>query len=83
MSEWKAYVIENHPNDSRVKIKHDGIFQALSGRMGTGGGNTPLILEIRKVRTNDVGRVGNSTDINTKERRGGDKGCPIKKISIQ
>lgn len=30
-------VLENHPNDSRVKIKTDGIFQTLSSRMGTGG----------------------------------------------
>ena len=37
-------VLENHPNDSRVKIKHDGIVQALSGRMGTGGNNTPLAM---------------------------------------
>ena len=37
-------VLENHPNDSRVKIKHDGIVQALSGRMGTGGNNTPLVM---------------------------------------
>ena len=40
-----TYVLENHPNDSRIKIKEDGIFQTLSGRMGTGGGNTPMVLE--------------------------------------
>lgn len=34
----EAKVIENHPNDSRVKIKADGVFQTLSSRMGTGGG---------------------------------------------
>lgn len=31
-------IIENHPNDSRVKFREDGTFQTLSGRMGTGGG---------------------------------------------
>lgn len=31
-------VLENHPNDSRVKIAEDGIVQTLSGCMGTGGG---------------------------------------------
>lgn len=31
-------VVENHPNDSRIKIHDDGICQTLSGRMGTGGG---------------------------------------------
>ena len=39
-------VIENHPADSRVKIKDDGICQSLTSRMGTGGGNVPLILQI-------------------------------------
>ena len=38
-------VIENHPADSRVKICEDGIFQTLSSRMGTGGGNVPMIME--------------------------------------
>ena len=40
----KCVVLENHPNDSRVKIKEDGICQSLTGRMGTGGGNTPIVL---------------------------------------
>lgn len=31
-------ILENHPNDSRVKIREDGVFQTLSSRMGTGGG---------------------------------------------
>ena len=30
-------IIENHPADSRVKIKEDGIVQTLSSSMGTGG----------------------------------------------
>lgn len=41
----RAVVIENHPQDSRVKINEDGVVQTLSGQMGTGGGNVPLILE--------------------------------------
>ena len=40
----KCYAIENHPNDSRVKIDPDGIVQCLSSRMGTGGNNTPFVL---------------------------------------
>lgn len=39
-----VYILEHHPNDSRIKIAEDGICQALTGRMGTGGGNVPLIL---------------------------------------
>lgn len=40
-----SYSIENHPNDSRVKFSEDNNVQTLSGRMGTGGGNVPLILQ--------------------------------------
>ena len=39
------YSVENHPNDSRVQMRTDGTVQTLSSRMGTGGGNVPLILE--------------------------------------
>ena len=41
--------LENHPNDSRVKIIEDGKVQTLSGRMGTGGGNVPLLMEDKPV----------------------------------
>ena len=37
-------VLDNHPNDSRVTIREDGIVQTLSSLMGTGGGNTPLVI---------------------------------------
>ena len=42
-----AVPIENHPNDSRVKLCGDGVVQTLSGRMGTGGNNTPLVMETK------------------------------------
>ena len=42
----KYLTIENHPNDSRVKIKDDEICQTLSSWMGTGGGNVPMVLVI-------------------------------------
>lgn len=32
-----CYSVENHPNDSRVKIREDGTVQTLSARCGTGG----------------------------------------------
>lgn len=38
--------LEHHPNDSRLKIVEDDVCQTLSQRMGTGGGNVPLVLEI-------------------------------------
>ena len=40
-----AVVVENHPQDSRVKINPDGIVQTLPGQMGTGGGNVPLVMQ--------------------------------------
>lgn len=33
-----AVVVENHPQDSRVSIREDGIVQTLTRQMGTGGG---------------------------------------------
>ncbi len=40
-----AMAIENHPTDGRVKIREDGQCQTLTERMGTGGGNVPLVAE--------------------------------------
>ena len=37
--------IENHPADSRVNIDDSGKVQTLTSRMGTGGGNVPLVME--------------------------------------
>ena len=40
-----AYPVQNHPQDSRVTIEEDATtVQTLNAKMGTGGGNTPLIL---------------------------------------
>lgn len=41
----QAVCLENHPQDSRVKIKEDGIVQTLSSQMGMGGGNVPMVME--------------------------------------
>lgn len=41
-------IIENHPQDSRVKFTDT--FQTLSGRMGTGGCNTPMVKQETIVR---------------------------------
>ena len=45
-------IIENHPNDSRVKFREDDTFQTLSGRMGTGGGNVPMVLQESMITDN-------------------------------
>ena len=39
-----AYSIENHPADSRVNIDVSGKVQTLTSRMGTGGGNVPMVM---------------------------------------
>lgn len=36
--------IENHPADSRVSIDATGKVQTLTSRMGTGGGNVPMVM---------------------------------------
>ena len=43
-----AVAIENHPADSRVKIDDSGTVQTLTERMGTGGGNVPLVMNERQ-----------------------------------
>ena len=39
-----ALALENHPADSRVKLSEDGKVQTLTTRMGTGGGNVPMVM---------------------------------------
>lgn len=43
-----AVAIENHPTDSRVKVDESGTIQTLTSRMGTGGGNVPLVMNERQ-----------------------------------
>ena len=40
-----AVLVENHPQDSRVKLREDGICQTLDARMGMGGGNVPMVMQ--------------------------------------
>ena len=44
-----CYSIENHPADSRVDIDKSGKAQTLTSRMGTGGGNVPMVMEPKPV----------------------------------
>ena len=39
-----VYSVENHPADSRVNLDESGKVQTLTSRMGTGGGNVPMIV---------------------------------------
>lgn len=38
--------LEYHPSDSRIRVVDYDVCQTLNTRMGTGGGNVPLILEM-------------------------------------
>ena len=40
-----VYSVENHPADSLVDIDGTGKVQTLTSRMGTGGGNVPMVME--------------------------------------
>jgi len=69
-----AVAIDNHPADSRVGVREDGVVQTLPARMGTGGGNVPLAaycLEGNGMRPSHGGN-GVNTDVaftlNTIER---------------
>ena len=42
--DYRVYAVENHAQDSRVSLRPDNTVQTLAGRMGTGGGNVPLVL---------------------------------------
>ena len=46
-------MIENHPADSRVNIDDSGTCQTLTGYMGTGGGNVPLVMIIDETEDTD------------------------------
>lgn len=50
-------IIESHPNDSRIKIRDDGVCQSLSGRMGTGGNNTPLVFDAVCIGNGQAGQL--------------------------
>ena len=40
--------LEYHPHDSRIRMVGEDTCQTLNTRMGTGGGNVPIILEINE-----------------------------------
>lgn len=39
--------MENHSQDCRVDVAKDNICPTLTGKMGTGGNNVPLLMESR------------------------------------
>lgn len=69
-----AIALENHPTDSRVKIAEDGMVQTLPARMGTGGGNVPLLMEAEG--TQDTEKAGAPVTLKIRSGcEGGGKGA--------
>lgn len=58
--------LEYHPTDSRIKIYDSDTCQTLTERMGTGGGNVPLIVEIK-----DDDYIREAKNTNRLKRSGG------------
>lgn len=58
-------MLEHHPKDSRTKIAIDGICQTLTQAMGTGGGNVPLVLEMK----DDIESLGCTKQTDSHNRR--------------
>lgn len=69
-----AYAVENHPADSRVQLRDDGVVQTLTQRMGTGGGNVPLVLRDGKCFW-DGGQVAQTLTV---QNAGGNQRMPDK-----
>ena len=60
-----VYSVENHPADSRVNLDESGKVQTLTSRMGTGGGNVPMVMEpvpIHDQATRFAGKHGDKSD---------------------
>ena len=55
-----AVALENHPTDSRVKVSEDNMVQTLTSRMGTGGGNVPLVMDAATPKTLKIRAGGGS-----------------------
>lgn len=49
MDSAQIFAVENHPGDSRVSIDENGKVQTLTSRIGTGGGNVPMVMEQKPV----------------------------------
>ena len=67
--------VENHPNDSRVKLSEDGNVQALTSRMGTGGGKGALVLETPKTLKIRSGCEGGGKGALIQENKSATLGC--------
>ena len=58
-----AVAVENHPADSRIQLDESGTIQTLTGRMGTGGGNVPLVASFMGGQGSDAGSIAYSETV--------------------
>lgn len=59
----KYVILEHHPQDSRIRIIENDICQTLDARMGLGGGNVPILIEIESNNNdNNIQEDRTSTD---------------------
>lgn len=70
-----AIAIENHPTDGRCRIEQDGKVQTLTSRMGTGGMNTPLVLDTPKTLKIRSGCEGGGKGALIQEDKSATLGC--------
>ena len=79
-----AVALENHPADSRVDIDESGTVQTLTGRMGTGGGNVPMVMKAYGISSHDSNAMKSSNPHSgiyeadtsrTLDANGGNPGC--------
>jgi DNA (cytosine-5)-methyltransferase 1 len=72
-----AVAVENHPADCRIKIDDMGMVQTLTGRMGTGGGNIPMVMN-KEACNFEIDLKPETLKIRS-GREGGGKGAIIQK----
>lgn len=58
-------VYDNHPHDSRLEEIKDGVGMTVTQQYGTGGGNTPIVLDARQ---DPISSEGVSLTLGTKDR---------------
>ena len=65
-----VYSVENHPADSRVNLDESGKVQTLTSRMGTGGGNVPMVMHPRDDKAYSINHQGGNVEQIIEEKVG-------------
>ena len=70
-----AVALENHPADSRVNVSEDNMVQTLTSRMGTGGGNVPLVMDAETPKTLKIRAGGGNKGILVQDDKSATLSC--------